>query len=249
MKINAKFVMPVMALTMIFFNSNAFGAPADGKKEEANGEIIFKIHDVVPEKNADGKVVYCNIGATFFNRAKTDVANLALSLNWTDDVIGDIIDIEDREEKEKKKDKFKGAKPRYSTSNFTSKSVSVFLKLPRIKVNQQITMKTKVDTDRCFILLNDMDVEVSNCGTLGTGTSDRSSCSNYFRYISPKMGEYYTEFKKISLDEQIDEEEKQIVQLQDDVKKLYDETLHALEMITHPLSDEERKGPKTEGEK
>jgi aconitase B len=140
MKINAKYVLSVVALGLTLGVSGANAAPAGAK--ESVGEIIFKIHDIVPEKNSDGKVMYCNIGATFFNRTQKDVSNLAISLNWNDDVIGEIMDIEEREERERKRNKSKEPQPRYSTSSFTSSDVSVDLKLPPIKVNQQITLKT-----------------------------------------------------------------------------------------------------------
>lgn len=237
MKVNVKYVMPILALGLTFGAMEVNAAPV--KETASLGEIIFKIHDVVPEKDAEGNVIYCNVGATFFNRTKNDVANLAISLNWNDDVIGEIIDIEDREEKEKRRSKSKEPKSRYSTSSFTSKTVSTDLKLPPIKVNQQITLKTKVDTDRCFILLNDMDVGVINCGTLSVSSS-KESCANFFQYISPKMGEYYTDFKEISWENQIAEEDNHVVQLQDDVNKLYDETISAIDSITAPVLDGEK---------
>ncbi len=236
MKINAKYIMPMLAVGLTFGVVDVNAAPASSK--ESKGAVIFKIHDVVPEKNAEGKVIYCNVGATFFNRTKEDIANVSLSLSWNDDVIGEIIDIEEREEREKKKNKSKDPKSRYSTSSFTSSDVSVDLKLPPIKTNQQITMKTKVDTDRCFILLNDMDVVVSNCGTL-SASSSKDACSNYFQYISPKNAEYYTDFKEVSLEEQVTNEDNHVLQLQEDVNKIFDETIKSIDEIVAPTDKSE----------
>ena len=213
---------------------------AQNNGEESKKEIIFKIHDVVPEKNADGIVVYCNVGATFFNRTGKNISNLSVSLVWNDDVIGEIIDIEDRAEREARRNKSKEPRSRYSTSSFTSKTVSADLKLPPVKENQQITLKTKVDTDRCFILLNEMDVFVTNCGTLGE-TSSKDTCSNYFRYIGPKQGEYYTEFKEISWEEKLLQEDETVSQLQNDLNGLYDETIAVLDAITDPVKKEDKK--------
>lgn len=232
MKINAKYIMPMLAVGLTFGAVDANAAPSSSK--ESKGEVIFKIHDVVPEKNAEGNVMYCNVGATFFNRTSIDMANVSLSLNWTDDVIGEIIDIEDREEREKNKSKSKGPKSRYSTSSFTSSNISVDLKLPPIKMNQQITLKTKVDTDRCFILLNDMDILINNCGTL-SASSSKDACANYFQYISPKNGEYYTEFKKISLEEELSNEDAHVVQVQNDINKVFEETISSIDRITAPV--------------
>ena len=237
MKINAKYVMPIVALGLTFSSVSTKVSAADVK--ESLGGVIFKIHDIVPEKNADGNVIYCNIGATFFNRTKDDIANLAISLNWKDEVIGEIIDIEKREERAKKKNSSKGPKPRYSTSSFTSDVITVDIKLPPIKVNQQITLKTKVDTDRCFVLLNDMDVLPLNCGTL-TSTMSKDACANVFQYVSPKSGEYYTEFKEISWENQIAKENEHVANLQNEVDVFYDETVKTLDSIALPISDSER---------
>lgn len=237
MKINAKYVLPIVALGLTFGGVGTKAVAVEVKN--SLGGIIFKIHDIVPEKNTDGNVIYCNIGATFFNRTKSDVANLAVSLNWKDDVISEIMDIEKREEREKKRNSSKTPKPRYSTSSFTSDIVSVDLKLPPIKVNQQITLKTKVDTDRCFILLNDMDVIPLNCGTLSSSLS-KDACANIFRYVSPKNGEYYTEFKEISWEDQIAREDENVINIQNETDGFYNETINSLNNIALPVSDEER---------
>ena len=240
MKVNAKNLMRFMALGLVFGAANVYAAPSNNDKEPF-GEIIFKIHDIVPEKNADGNVVYCNIGATFFNRTKADASNVSLELEWNDNVIGDVIDIEDREEKEANRTKSKAPRPRYSTSSFTSRTVSANLKLPPIKKNQQITMKSKVDTDRCFILLEEMDVNVVDCGTL-VDTGTKGACNKYFQYVSPKSGEYYNDFKEISWEEQLVEEDKYIISVQEEVETSYQEVFDIIDGIVAPLTADERNG-------
>jgi hypothetical protein len=237
MKVDAKYLMRIMALGLVFGATNVFAAPTDTK--ETFGEIIFKIHDVVPEKDADGKVVYCNVGATFFNRTIADASNVSLELKWNDNVIGDIIDIEDREEKESKRTNTKEPRARYSTSSFTSRDVTTLLKLPPIKRNQQITLRAKIDTDRCFILLEDMDINVVNCGTLVDSTA-KGACNKYFQYISPKVGEYYKDFKEISWKEELVEEDNYIVGVQNEVENIYKEAYDVIDNIVAPLTYSER---------
>lgn len=247
MKINAKYLLQIMALGLVWNATDVSAAPAKSGKESF-GEIIFKIHDVVPEKNADGQVVYCNIGATFFNRTKADASNVSLDLVWNDSVIGDIIDIEDREEKESRREGSKEPRSRYSTAGFTSKKVSTLLKLPPIKMNQQITLKAKVDTDRCFILLEDMDISVVSCGTLSDSTS-KGACNNYFRYVSPKLDEYYTEFKEISWEDQLVEEDNYIAEIQEEVDAIYKDAFDVIDNIVAPLTSDERNDSKVEEDK
>ena len=229
MRMNFKYIIPMVALGLSFFVTDVNAAPRSNK--DMVGEIIFKVHDVVPEKNTEGTVMSCNIGVTFFNRTKIDLNNVALSLLWNDDVVSEIIDAEKRAERTDKQNKADVIKPRYSTSSFTSNIVSVDLKLPPVKANQQITLKTKVGTDRCFILLKDMDIKVSNCGSLGVSSS-KEVCTNYFQYISPKQAEYHTEFKEISWENRILQEDEQVSRLQQEVNDLYDETVGVLNSIT-----------------
>ena len=97
---------------------------------------------------------------------------------------------------------------------------------------QQVSLKTKVDTDRCFLLLNDMDISIDNCGTVASGEkTSRRGCENMFRYISPKMADYYTEFKEVSQDELVSMEDAELDAAQDKIKKTYEETLAAIKDI------------------
>ena len=113
-----KFLARVLVLGTALFTGVA-GA-AEKNDEELLGEVLFKIHDIVPEKDADGKVLYCNIGATFFNNTTVDLNNIALTLGWSDEVIGETIDQEERAAKEQQRTNSRAARSRYSTSGFTA---------------------------------------------------------------------------------------------------------------------------------
>ena len=233
MKKTAKVLMQVLGVTaLVGFGSIGAACAASTNGEGINEVVLFKIHDVGPEKDANGKVLYCSAGATFFNRTKTDIANASLTLKWTDDVIGETIDQEERAQREQKRTNSNAQKARYSTSDFTKKEIFLPIKLPPLKVNQQVSLKTKVDTDRCFLLLNDMDISIDNCGTVASGEkTSRRGCENMFRYISPKMADYYTEFKEVSQDELVSMEDAELDAAQDKIKKTYEETLAAIKDI------------------
>ncbi len=239
----AKFLMQVIGLSTALISGVSMAA--DNKDNEADkGFVLFKIHDIVPEKNVNGKVLYCNVGATFFNRTKEDISNAALTLSWSDDVIGDAIDQEERDDKEMRRTDPKAPRSRYSTAGFTGKLVNTSLKLPPLKAGQQVSLKTKVDTDRCFLLLNDMDVTVNNCGTAGMNerrSRNSSGCDNLFSYVSPKMPEYYTEFKETSYDEQIRLDNEEVDSLYDGINTTFDEAIKLIRDITveHPIPEED----------
>ena len=234
----AKFLAGVLVLGTALFTEVAGAAEKDD--ETPLGEVLFKIHDIVPEKNADGKVLYCNIGATFFNNTTMDLTNVALTLRWNDEVIGETIDQEERTAKEQQRTNSRAARSRYSTSGFTSKTINLPLKLPPLKAKQHVSVKTKFGTDRCFLLLNDMDINVNNCGTASmSGKVSRQGCNNLFRYVSPVGAEYYTEFKEISPEQQAAIEDAELDAEQKELEQLYNEALTAIENIASEVPAEE----------
>ncbi len=232
-KMNKKMTVlfQVLGLGIVMIAGSAMAAPQ--KESGKIGEILFKIHDVVPEKNADGKVLYCNIGATFFNRTNIDISNASLTLKWDDEVIGDAIDQEERADKEQRRVNPNAVRPRYSTSSFSGKTISASLKLPPLKMGQQVSLKTKVDTDRCFLLLNDMNINVNNCGTAGLDDKvARQGCRNLFSYVSPKMPEYYMDFKTVSHDEQMALEDAAVDGVRKELNAIFDEAIASIRSIT-----------------
>ena len=219
-------------------------APKSGEVD--NGEVLFKIHDVVPEKDNEGKVLYCNVGATFYNRTKIDIANAAINLSWEDEVIGDAIDQEERAEKERKRLNSRSAAPRYGTAGFTGKTIKTSIKLPPLKMNQQVSMKTKVDTDRCFLLLNEMDVNVTNCGTASMNDRvSRQGCDNLFRYVGPKDAEYYTEFKELSPEQMMAVEDAELAKVKNEINATYEATVVKIKDITNEVNAELAKKEET----
>lgn len=240
MKKTTKVLMQIAGISAVLgfgVVAPAYSAPTE-TPSDVNSVVLFKIHDVFPEKDASGKVLYCNAGATFFNRTKADIANAALTLKWTDDVIGEMIEQEERADRENRRSNSKGPKSRYSTSDFAKQEVLLSVKLPPMKVNQQVSLKTKVDTDRCFLLLNDMDVSIDNCGTAGLNDkSARKGCENMFRYVSPKMPDYYTEFKEISQEELISMEDSELDAAQVKINQTYQEAIAAIKDIAGTDSD------------
>lgn len=240
MKMSKKAKLLMLALGTLLFAETSSAAVDAKKKESAseNENVLFKIHDIIPEKNSDGKVLYCNIGATFFNRTSADISNASLNLVWDDEVISDTIDQEERAEKEYKRTNSRAERSRYSTAGFTDKVVKLSLKLPPLKAGQQVSLKTKVLTDRCFLLLNDMDINVSNCGTATMSDKiSRGGCSNLFHYVSPKMPEYYMEFKQQSLDEQIASEDNELAEIQKEMETVFDDTVTTIREIVADVSD------------
>ena len=226
-------------------------AVAQEAENSDNDAVLFKIHNIVPEKDMNGKVLYCNIGATFFNRTPKDISNVTISLTWNDDVIAETIDLEERADREAKRINPSAQTSRYTTASLSSKDIKATLKLPPIKSNQQVTLKTKVDTERCFLLLGDAEVDVTNCGTAGMTSKSMASskgCDNLFRYVSPKSAEYYQEFKEVSLEEQNANEDKILDNTQREIDNAYNAALNTIRNITNeaiaaPVASNEGNNP------
>lgn len=243
---NVKALVQILGISTLVLAGSAYAADRRDNEPEKVGEVLFKIHDVVPEKNADGKVLYCNVGATFFNRTNIDLANVALTLKWNDDVIGEIIDQEERAAREQERTNPRASRSRYTTAGTTGRTVSTSIKLPPLKSMQQVSLKTKVDTDRCFILLNDMDITVNNCGTATiNGRVSQQGCNNLFQYVSPKMAEYYMEFKEVSPEEQAAIEDAEMDDMQKEINASFDTTVAAIKAITDEKSAETNSEDKT----
>lgn len=201
------------------------------EKEGSSGSVLFKIHDVAPEKDVNGLVTGCNISITLFNRYDRALSNTQLQLSWDDEVVDDIISQEEMSRKEALRRDPSARLSRYPTSANTASIVSTVVKLPLINAHQQISLKNKINTDRCFLLLNDMNVKVNTCTFAGEGNNNMKGCSAEFQYISPKDPQYYTEFKEISYEEIITNEEDGISQKQQAAQKMYDNIVSTLDKI------------------
>lgn len=219
-----------------------------GTAKAADNAILFKIHDIVPVKNENGNVVSCDLGATFYNRTGSAVSNAAINLVWEDDVVSEQIDQEEREDRENIRLSRRNIS-RFNTADYSDRSVSLSLKLPPIKPYQQVTLRSKVNTDRCFLLLKEMEVEVSNCGTAGNGAGagaigQNSACENLFRHVSTDSPEYYTEFQVITPEEQTVQELTELESKKVEIEKVYNETMDVINQLNTSMadsSDEKRK--------
>ncbi len=207
----------------------------------ANG-ILFKIHDVVPVKNSSGLITSCDFGATFYNRTADAISDAQINLTWEDEVIDDAINYERREAKEALRSKRTNVS-RYNTSTYNTVGVSMPLRLPPLKSNQQVTLKSKINTDRCFLLMNDVDVKVVSCRIIsssdkkGVNSSNSKACEDLFRFVSDKNPEYYSEFKEISLEEENMREKNAFEKQKEELNAIYGDVANTLNTLASSLRD------------
>ena len=169
--------------------------------------VIFKIHDIDPVLE-NGVVKGCNYTITLYNRTSINFRTFTINLSWPDAVderfkfdryVESILGVE---EAEKQYDLF--GKEEASKPAQTSVTVNAF------GADKQISMRSYMDNEKCYLMLTDAQYSVSPCdiarnmdtiGSFGL-SAEQSVCTNLFQFVSPKNPEYFGEFKKISATEE-----------------------------------------------
>ena len=223
----------------------------------ASGEsvVLFKIHDVNPIKNEDGEVTDCEFGLTLYNRSPKSIDAATINLSWKDDGIANVIKAEEREDFSSNNDnqiKSLMQTQQPQTADLVSENLSASVILPQIKPFRQVSLKSKIKSDRCFLMIDNADFTFSNCKVTdqsNTSSSRRlpmvrsfdsagSDCKALFRFVSPRDPEYYREFQKVSFNEEAkqraEKHKKDIDELDASYKKMIENlnsTIETLESI------------------
>lgn len=220
-------------------NATKSVSATDPIKEQA---VLFKIHDIVPFKNGDGEVVGCDYKTTFYNRSDVVIGSATLNLEWKDQAIDEVID------QEKKEDAKKNEKPAgrasSTTERLTDKTVTALVDVPSINPLRQAVVQSRVNTDRCFLLIDDPKFEVKNCssgavktaGNRGNGSRSDVGCAKLFHFVSAEDPQYYLEFKAITADQEKEEKEAKQIKEKSETDGLYEKTLKSIEMTDAVIS-------------
>lgn len=227
-------VPPVQDAPMPAFAANT--------KDEA---VLFKVHDITPVRgrDKDSAVESCDFYVTFYNRSNKDINGAVLDLTWLDDSLIDIIDAEKAESAEKIT-RGEGVDPNYSyTQNDNPTNLTATIDMPAIKSYKQITVRSRIKTDRCFVLLEDLSMNVKSCstknepGAVGVGMGANAGCNGLFRFVSSKNPEYYMEFKSVSYDEQKAEERKKRATEEQGMEENYRKAVEGFDRLSNVLAE------------
>lgn len=227
MRIQKTFILTLLGIITMSSSSQA---------QMANPEVIYKIHDITPLKNEMEKDS-CNFSITFYNRAPQMVSNLSLNFSWLDDVIDNQIKEEKQEKFVDEKNNISGYTGQSKTEEYTAKKISVDVSVPPLAPRKQISIKSNIKTDRCFLLLQKPELAVRNC-RYGSVQSDENAaiCKNLFTFISPEQGEYYSEFKAISYAEESEKTESKAKKEKEELEKIYENALHSVKRVQQTLN-------------
>ena len=161
-----------------------------------NDAILVKIQDIKPVKNEHGVTTGCEFLSTIYNRTNEDLSELSFDLSWFDEAVQNTITQE-------KSIRRNGRNNLRSTEDYISPDIVSTLNIPVLKKNSQKSMRGKITSDRCFILLEDAKINVSSCKKDGKDEDKNGLfCQSLFRYISSKSPEYYTDFLAVSVENQ-----------------------------------------------
>ena len=211
MKIVKKvFYFTLMLACFSFATSVSSQEKAEAKQDTTKPRaVLFKIHEIKPVENDDGVVANCEFLVTFFNRTNESFRGATINMGWTDKVseryFSDSV-ADESADNNMRSNRSGRAEAKLGT-------ITTSVDMPSLGSYKQASVKAMVKTEKCFLLLDNLNYAVSACNMLGQGedlsttrrsrvTKTDSSCGNLFEYVDSKNPEYYDEFKNISFSEQ-----------------------------------------------
>ena len=168
--------------------------------------ILVKIQDIKPVKDNNGLTTACEFISTVYNHTGMDLSELSFNLVWTDEAVKNTIELEQNLSRNNANNNFTG------TADYVSSNVVSTINIPLLKKSSQKSIRSKIISDRCFILSEDAQIIVSACKQNGKENNKGNfSCQSLFHYISSKSPEYYTDFLEVSIEDQkeLDSQEKE----------------------------------------
>jgi len=231
------FANKLMALStvlglMTFTSSAALAANADATKVETSQEdaILFRIENIKPIANEEGITEKCSFILTVYNRMAEEITEANMTLKWKDTIedkykiVGDNVESKDAKE----------------ALQVVEKEISIDTIPPHV----QRSFQSLVDTNKCFLLFDNLEYTVNNCIVAGEKIMGKDSkvsvqggsCNNKFDYINSQNPEYYSEFKDTPesvLEKQATTAEEKQVEVIDGV---YSETVGQLQKIEDTLA-------------
>lgn len=264
MKCCKKLLMSVTCVALMLGGASVQAADDDEENEFASkiasGEnvVLFKLHDIKPLKDDAGDIKECEFGLTLYNRSPKTIDATTMNMSWLDESVAEVIDAEYKDEQEElnnqkpQRNAVKGSKDtqnqlRPKTEDFTPKMLTTSIDLPKIKPFRQVTLQSKLKSDRCFLMMKEVDVSFSSCNVTEdpvAGTDKRANlsrpqapneCKSLFRFVSPHDPEYYREFQKVSFNE--DAARRQQVRKSDmeEMEKNYNKIIQSINHVAEVL--------------
>ena len=186
--------------------------PQEQKMEKTSdeGKVIFRIENIKPIKNKQGNIRQCSYIVTAYNRMDTAIKEAELDFSWQDNITGKYIQKIDDSAKvtgdeisEQLDSDLAEMKQNSNNSNNNQqkalpqfKPIQSSIKFFGINAHAQKSFSNTVDTDKCFLLFDNLKFQVKNCQLEGRKVNE-GNCKDKFQYINSKNPEYYVEFSDV----------------------------------------------------
>lgn len=189
-----KFITSVFAFGMALCLTTASFAEEKNKEIEKTSDadaILFRIENIKPLANDQGLTDRCSFLITVYNRMEKKIEKIDLDFRWKDAIAKkyQIVD-----------DDVKVVENMKDAETYINKHVE----LEEVYPHQQKSFEEMVETDKCFLLLDQLEYKVNDCiaegdiiKTKNNQKLNRGSCIERFNYINSKNPEYYSEFKDV----------------------------------------------------
>ena len=199
--------LSAVVLGSAFLLSGNANAVEQKNAEEAttrNDAVIFKVHEIEPVLK-DGVVIGCDFSVTLYNRTSINFRSFTIDMGWKD-AVDDRFNFEQymkayvnpKEMEEHKK--FLSQEPQ-------SKPLSTKITVNAFGADKQITLRSHINSDKCFLMLSDAEYKVSPCDIVrsidneATKNVNSKECTQLFQFVNTSNPEYFGEFKNMSATE------------------------------------------------
>ncbi|MFV0626901.1 MAG: hypothetical protein ACK5N8_06110 [Alphaproteobacteria bacterium] len=136
-------------------SSSTNKAPVPVAEPLADEAILFKIQDISPVKNSDGKVTSCDYSAVFFNRTNDTLTGASLDFIWEDKTLEELANEDKPAEDQRARS--------YNNRTTDENKISSSIEISNIKSLRQATIRSRIQSDRCFVLMEEMTVKPKSC--------------------------------------------------------------------------------------
>lgn len=206
MKKYIQFLAILLAGTGFISSASAATASQATTPTTRGDAVIFKIHDIIPTDD-NGIVTGCDFTLSLYNRTAINFRNFTLNLNWQDTVderfqfdryIATVMDADELADQKDLLDKESISKP-----------VQTAITINAFGANKQLSVKSHLDSEKCYLLLRDANFTVTPCDIArsmdnaeGFTMGDKGKeCTALFQFVSTNNPEYFGQFSNTSATE------------------------------------------------
>ena len=203
-----KFIASLVIGTVIALPYNADASTEKNDTPTTRSDaVIFKIHEIEPVSK-DGIVTGCDFTTTLYNRTSNNFRNFTINLDW-DDVVDERFKFDKYAEAVMSKEDFKKIESTI-TEKKEDASVKTSITINAFGSYKQISVRSHIDNEKCYLLLNKANFTVTPCDIArnietkkGADVSaNQKECTSLFQFVSTGNPEYFGKFKRISQTEE-----------------------------------------------